>query len=88
MVVQSTSRLLTFWTINSTLREVGAPGLPRLRASLANGVYSRFAQLVTATSYRLPMRYLNAGHHARSFISRADMQPWRQNGYQHPVARA
>jgi spermidine synthase len=87
MVVQSTSPFFAphaYWTIDATLREVGMrtyPTTPTCPRS-ANGALSspRRSRLQPPTTYRLPMRYLNADTTREMFIFPPDMQPcrWRR----------
>ncbi len=83
MVVQSTSPFFAphaFWTIDATLREVGLRTFPYHAYVPSFGEWgfilaSPQQQFVPPTSYRLPMRYLNAETTHEMFSFPPDMQP-------------
>ena len=82
MVVQSTSPFFApnaYWTIDATLREVGLRTFPYHAYVPSFGEWgfilaSPQAQYAPPTSYRLPMRYLNADTTREMFIFPPDMQ--------------
>jgi spermidine synthase len=83
MVVQSTSPFFAphaYWTIDSTLREVGLKTYPYHAYVPSFGEWGFIlatpqAQYTPPTSYRLPMRYLNADTTREMFIFPPDMKP-------------
>ncbi|MGV7211027.1 polyamine aminopropyltransferase [Oxalobacteraceae bacterium A2-2] len=83
LVVQSTSPFFAphaYWTINATLREVGMRTWPYHAYVPSFGEWgfilaSPQADYQPPTSYRLPMRYLNADTTREMFIFPPDMQP-------------
>jgi spermidine synthase len=81
MVVQSTSPFFApHWTIDATLREVGMKTYPYHAYVPSFGEWGFIlatpqAQYTPPTSYRLPMRYLNADTTREMFIFPPDMKP-------------
>jgi spermidine synthase len=83
MVVQSTSPFFAphaYWTIDATLREVGLKTYPYHAYVPSFGEWGFIlatpqAQYTPPTSYRLPMRYLNADTTREMFIFPPDMKP-------------
>lgn len=83
MTVQSTSPFFAphaYWTIDATLREVGMKTRPYHAYVPSFGEWgfilaSPQAEYTPPTSYRLPMRYLNADTTREMFIFPPDMAP-------------